>query len=47
VVRRQNTLLDFTKRNLADINRASVHYYNNDDEIERFCDALTESIRSA
>lgn len=40
VVRRQNMLLDTGKRDLPDINRASVHYYNTDDEIERFCETL-------
>jgi selenocysteine lyase/cysteine desulfurase len=40
VVRRQNMLLDTGKRDLPDINRASVHYYNTEDEIERFCKTL-------
>lgn len=40
VIRRQNTQLDFAVRQLGDINRASVHYYNTDTEIEQFCTAL-------
>jgi selenocysteine lyase/cysteine desulfurase len=40
VVRRQNTQLDFAARQLGDINRASVHYYNTDTEIEQLCCAL-------
>lgn len=40
VIRRQNTQLDFAARQLGDINRASVHYYNTDSEIEQFCQAL-------
>ena len=42
VVRRQNTLLDFPERKLGDINRASVHYYNTDTEIDAFCAALNK-----
>ncbi|MDO8909577.1 MAG: aminotransferase class V-fold PLP-dependent enzyme [Pseudohongiella sp.] len=40
VIRRQNTQLDFATRQLGDIGRASVHYYNTDTEIEQFCSAL-------
>jgi cysteine desulfurase / selenocysteine lyase len=40
VIRRQNTQLDFAARQLGDINRASVHYYNTDTEIDQFCAAL-------
>lgn len=40
VVKRQNTLLDFGRRNLGDINRASVHCYNTDDEINHVCDVI-------
>lgn len=40
VIKRQNTQLDFAVRQLGDINRASVHYYNTRAEIEQFCAAL-------
>lgn len=40
VTRRAATLLDFDKRGLNDINRASLHYYNTEEEIADFCDQL-------
>lgn len=43
VVRRCNTRLDFERRNLEDINRASVHYYNTLDEVHVFCDRIEGS----
>jgi len=43
IVRRSGALLDFELRELGDINRASVHYYNTDDEIARFCQVVAES----
>ncbi len=35
-------LLDSTARRLPDMVRASVHYYNTEDEIKRFCTSLSE-----
>ncbi len=35
-----STLIDATKRGLPDLVRASVHYFNTDEEIARFCEAL-------
>lgn len=36
----ESTLLDASRRALPPMTRASVHYYNTDDEIERFCKVL-------
>jgi selenocysteine lyase/cysteine desulfurase len=43
VTYRASTLLDMTQRGISSMVRASVHYYNTDDEIDR-CADLIESI---
>ncbi len=40
VSERQGTLLDMSERGLTSMVRASVHYYNSEDEIERFVQAI-------
>ena len=40
VIRRNNTRLEFEARDLPDINRASLHYYNTSEEIDAFCQAV-------
>ena len=37
VSRRPSTRLDMEARDLTGLLRASVHYYNSEDEVERFC----------
>jgi selenocysteine lyase/cysteine desulfurase len=40
VTRRGSTLLDMDARELESMVRASVHYYNSEEEVERFCRAV-------
>jgi cysteine desulfurase / selenocysteine lyase len=40
------TLLDMRERGLTAMIRASVHYYNSEEELERFVAALAELIRA-
>jgi selenocysteine lyase/cysteine desulfurase len=41
-----STLLDATARRLPDVLRASVHYYNTEDEIERFAAEVAGLVRT-
>jgi selenocysteine lyase/cysteine desulfurase len=41
---RISTRLDMDDRNLDDLARASIHYYNTDEEIDRFCDILESEL---
>ena len=37
-----STLLDFSDRGLHNVVRASVHYYNTENEVDRFVQALQD-----
>ena len=37
-----STRVDMEQRGLTDVVRASVHYYNTEDEIDRFCGLVAE-----
>ena len=36
-----STRLDMEKRGLESVVRASIHYFNTSEEIDRFCDVIT------
>jgi cysteine desulfurase / selenocysteine lyase len=42
VSRKSSTLIDMQSRGLEDLVRASVHYYNTEEEVDRFCKTLLE-----
>src|SRR5437763_8114939 len=44
VTTRSSTLLDMDARGLTNMVRASVHYYNSEEEVERFCEVLSSII---
>jgi len=46
VARHDGTRLDFERRKLKDINRASVHYYNTEQEVDRFCERIEALVAS-
>lgn len=37
---RHSTLIDMDRRGIAEVVRSSVHYYNDEDEIARFCEEI-------
>jgi selenocysteine lyase/cysteine desulfurase len=43
----QSTLIYMNKNNLNSVVRASVHYYNTEDEIKKLCDTLVSITKSS
>lgn len=41
---KSSTLIDMQSRGLEDLVRASVHYYNTEEEVDRFCKTLSEIV---
>jgi cysteine desulfurase/selenocysteine lyase len=44
VTTRNSTLLDMEARKIESMVRASVHYYNSEEEVERFCAAIAQMV---
>ena len=42
ISKQENAQLDLAANSVGDVNRASIHYYNTSDEIDRFVDAVAE-----
>lgn len=42
ISKQENSQLDLAANNIGDVNRASIHYYNTSDEIDRFVDAVAQ-----